>query len=255
MKPLKKIKFSVISLFPESLDSYLKTSILNRAAKNRLIEIKFFNIRDFLKDKKERVDERPYGGGAGMAFKPEPIFRAVSRAKGRGSNKKTRIILFSTRGGVFSSKTACRLASYNHLILICGRYEGVDERVARYLADEEVSIGDFILAGGELPALVLIEAIGRQIPGVLGKKESLEEVKGSYPVYTRPEIFVAKNGKKLKVPAVLLSGNHRKISAWRKDGVGGEEFCPVRAEVRRQAGELRRLSFKTSKSKTIFTPF
>lgn len=213
----KKIKFSVISLFPESLDSYLKVSILNRAAKKNLIEINFFNIRDFLKNKKERADEKPYGGGAGMVLAPGPIFRAVEKAKGKWRGKKTKIILFSTRGKIFNSKTALRLASYNHIILICGRYEGADERIADYLADEEISIGDFILSGGEIPALALIEAVSRQIPGVLGKEESLEEVKGSYPTYTRPEVFIVKGGKKLKVPSVLLSGDHGKIFAWRRD--------------------------------------
>jgi len=125
------------------------------------------------------------------------------------------VIVFSTRGKLFDQKTAQRLAKYNQLIFICGRYEGVDERVAKNIADEEISIGDFVLSGGEIPAMIVVDAASRFVPGVLGKKESLETIKGSYPVYTRPEVFAIKN-KKLRVPKVLLSGDHQKIDKWRK---------------------------------------
>jgi len=220
-------KFYVITIFPEAFDSYLKTSILGRAQRKRIIKINLVNLRDFAFDKHKTVDDRVYGGGPGMVLKIEPIFKAVSsilkvsHTKFPISKKErklkfpdTRIILLSSRGKKFNQKLAREFSKFKNLILICGRYEGVDERVAKYIADEEISIGDYILSGGELPALVLIEAISRHLKGVLGKKESLEEIKGSYPVYTRPEIFVV-GGKKLKVPQVLVSGNHQKIKEWR----------------------------------------
>lgn len=220
--------FNVITIFPEALRPYLKTSILGRAQKKKLIKINFLNLRDFAIGKHKKVDDSPFGGGPGMVLKIEPIYKAVSSIKHQASKKsKTRIILFSTRGKKFTNLDAKRLSKYKNLILICGRYEGVDERVADYIADEEISIGEYILAGGELPAMVLIEAISRQIKGVLGKNESLEEVKGSYPVYTKPEVFKATSNKRQetrnkrkaiwKVPKVLLSGNHKKIDEWRKN--------------------------------------
>ena len=181
------------------------------------------NLRDFSADKKHRkVDDRPFGGGPGMVIQIQPIYKAVEFVKKKvtsrlGSKNKNRVILFSTRGKKFDAKMAKRLAKYDQLILICGRYEGVDERVAQYVADEEISIGDFVLSGGELAAAIVVDAVSRQIPGVLGKYESLEEIKGSYPVYTRPEIFVPKKGgKKWIVPKVLLSGHQKKIEEWRK---------------------------------------
>lgn len=214
----KTIAFSIISIFPEAFSSYLETSILGNARKKKLVNIKMVNPRAFTKDKHKTVDDKPYGGGPGMVMKIEPIYRAVqaarSRVKCQMSNVRT--ILFSTRGKLFTQKDARRLAAYDHLILICGRYEGVDERVAKHIADEEISIGDYILSGGELPAMVVAEAISRHIPGVLGKGESLEEIKGSYPVYTRPETLKSKKGKTWKVPSVLVSGDHKKIEEWRK---------------------------------------
>lgn len=204
--------FNVITIFPKIFNSYLKESLLAKAQKKGLLKINFVNLRDFTKDKHKTVDDKPYGGGPGMVLKIQPIFNAVEFAKRKAhSAKRRKVILFSTRGKKFDSKTARRLALCDQLILICGRYEGIDERVAKYIADEEISIGDYVLSGGELPAMILIEAVSRHIPGVLGKKESLEEIKGSYPVYTRPEIFI-----KWKVPKVLLSGNHKKIEGWRK---------------------------------------
>lgn len=150
-----------------------------------------------------------------MVMKVQPIFDAVRAT--RSKTKKSRVILFSTRGKVLDAPMAKRLSKYDQIILICGRYEGVDERVAEHIADEEVSLGDFVLSGGELPALVLIEAVSRFIPGFLGKFESLEDVKGSYPSYTRPENFVPPRAKKAwVVPKVLVEGNHAKIEAWRR---------------------------------------
>lgn len=205
------MKFDLITIFPRIFDSYFNESILKRAQKKKLIKIAVHNLRDFTDDKHKKVDDSPYGGGPGMVIKIEPVYKAVEFAKRKAkSAKRKRVILFSTRGKKFDSKIAQRLSKYDQLILICGRYEGVDERVAEHIADEEISMGDYVLAGGELPAMILVEAVSRQIPGVLGKYESLEEVKGSYPVYTKPEAF-----KGWKAPKVLLSGDHKKIAAWR----------------------------------------
>lgn len=206
------LNIHVITIFPEAFESYLKASILGKAQKKKLLKINFINLRDFTGDKHKQVDDSPYGGGPGMVLKFEPIHKAVKSIKA-----KSEIILFSARGKKLDSKTARRLSKNKNLILICGRYEGVDERVAQGIADETISIGNYILSGGELPALVLIEALSRHIPGVLGKKESLEEIKGSYPVFTRPEVVTAKGGRKLRVPKSLLSGDHEKIKEWRRE--------------------------------------
>lgn len=213
------MRYDIITIFPKILDSYFNESILKRAEESRLIKIVAHNLRDFSKDKRHnKVDASPFGGGPGMVIQIQPIYDAVEFAKrqARSANRK-RVILFSTRGKKFDSKIARRLSKYNQLIFICGRYEGVDERVAEHIADEEISLGDYVLSGGELPAAIVIEAVSRFIPGVLGKYESLEEVKGSYPVYTRPEVFVpSKTKKKWVVPKVLLSGDHKKINEWRR---------------------------------------
>ena len=220
-KERKNIRFDIITIFPDIFDSYLNESLIRRAQKNKLIDVRVHDLRDFSFDKRQRVDDRPFGGGPGMAIKIEPIQRAVSSIKYQVSRKKvklkTRTILFSIRGKKFDSKVAQRLVKYDRLILICGRYEGVDERVADYVADEEISMGDYVLSGGELPALILTEAVSRFLPGFLGKFESLEEIKGSYPVYTQPSVFTpSKSKKKWEVPKILLSGDHKKIEEWRK---------------------------------------
>jgi tRNA (guanine37-N1)-methyltransferase len=215
-------RFHVITIFPEIIDSYTSESLFKRAQEKKIISVKAHNLRDFSRDRHQKVDDRPFGGGPGMVFKIQPIFDAVEFLKGTGNRargtgkKKTRTILFSTRGKKLDARMAKRLAKYNNLIFICGRYEGVDERVAQYIADEEISIGDFVLSGGELPVLVTMEAVSRFVPGFLGKEESLEEINGSFVTYTRPEIFVPKKGKKWPVPKVLLSGNHKKIEEWRR---------------------------------------
>ncbi len=205
--------FHILTIFPKIFDSYFSESILKRAQEKKLIKIKAHNLRDFTTDKHKTVDDSPYGGGPGMVLKIEPVYKAVQSLSSKLKNQKSklRIILFSTRGKKFDQKTAQRLAKYKNLILICGRYEGVDERVAKYIADEEISVGDFVLSGGELAAMILVEAVSRFIPGVLGKKESLETIKGSYPTFTRPESFQG-----WKVPKVLLSGDHKKIDNWRR---------------------------------------
>jgi len=213
------MRFHVLSLFPGMFKSYLGESLFKRAEAEKLFSVRLYNIRDFTDDKHNKVDDRPFGGGPGMVMKVQPVYAAVKKAIGNRAKlgaKKSRVILFSTRGKKLDAQAAKRLSKYDNLVLICGRYEGVDERVAEHIADEEISIGDYVLSGGELPALVLMEAVARQIPGFLGKEESLEEVNGSFKTYTRPEIFSPQKGKKWKVPPVLLSGDHKKIEEWRE---------------------------------------
>ncbi|MCL4406153.1 MAG: tRNA (guanosine(37)-N1)-methyltransferase TrmD [Patescibacteria group bacterium] len=210
--------FDVLTIFPEAFGSYLGESILKRAVQKKIIRIKLWDLRFFSRDRHKKVDDRPYGGGPGMVLAIDPINRGVKRIlAGSRSRKKSRVILFSPSGRKLDEAMVKRLSRYERLVLICGRYEGVDERVAERVADEEISIGDYVLSGGELPAMVLIEAVARFVPGVLGKYESLEAVKGSYPVYTRPEAFVpGKKQKVWKVPQVLLQGDHRAIADWRR---------------------------------------
>lgn len=206
--------FHIITAFPDAFKSYFNISIIKKAIKKNLIKINIVDLRKFANDKHKTIDDKPYGGGPGMVLKFEPIYRAIKSLKLKKGFHKSRIILFSTKGKIFNNLKARCLSKYNDIVLICGHYEGVDERV-KYIIDEEISIGQYILSGGEVPAMVLVDAISRQIPGVLGKLESLEEIKGSYPVYTRPEKI--KIGQKiLKVPRVLLSGDHKKIEEWRK---------------------------------------
>lgn len=212
--------FHYITLFPNLIEPYFAEALLHRAEKAKLIKKHTIQLRDFADDERGTVDGVPYGGGPGMVLKPEPIYKAVTALKKKIKGKKMRVILFSTRGKKFTNEDAKRLSKYEHVIFICGRYEGVDERVAEHVADEEISLGDFVLAGGELPALLVTEAVTRQIPGTLGKHESLEEIKGSYPTYTRPPVF-----RKWKVPEVLQEGNHKKIEEWReKEGKRGKNF-------------------------------
>ena len=216
------MRFHIITIFPEMFDSYLKESILGRAIKDKKISIKFYNPMDFCKPK-ERVDGRPYGGGPGMVLRPELFLKTFSKIKIKNKNR-TKIILFSTSGKKFTTAYAKTSAKkYSDIIMISGRYEGIDARVQKILKAEEISIGDYVLTGGELPAMVLIDSISRQVPGVLGKYESLEEERvSSSEVYTRPEILKyippgrGKKPKTYKVPKVLLSGNHKKIEEWKK---------------------------------------
>jgi len=213
------MKFDIITIFPESLKGYFNSSILGRAKKDKKIEINLHNLRDFAEDKHKKMDDKSFGGGPGMVMKAEPIVGAVSSIiKLTTKNKKLKIILFSPTGKQFTQKMAKDWAKkYDNLIMICGRYEGVDARVKKALNAEEISIGPYILTGGELPAAVVADAVARHIPNVLGKEESLEEERGmsGFPVYTKPEVFELK-GKKFKVPKVLLSGHHEKIKNWRE---------------------------------------
>jgi tRNA (guanine37-N1)-methyltransferase len=221
------MRFHLLTIFPEIFDSYLDASLFKRARQKKYIGVTIYNLRDFTDDPHQKVDDRPFGGGPGMVLKLQPIWKALRTIKRRiaslrsARRKKVRTILFSPRGEKLTAASARRLARYDHLILICGRYEGVDERVAQHLADEEISIGDYVLSGGELPALVLMEAVSRHVPGFLGKEESLEEINGSFPTYTRPEVFTpppashTTRAKGWRVPPVLLSGDHKKIKEWR----------------------------------------
>lgn len=209
------LTFHVVTLFPEALDSYLDASIIGRAISEKKIVVKFYNPRDFTKKKFDRVDRRPYGGGPGMVLEPEAVLKAVGKAVGK---KKAEIYFFDRSGEQFSNTTARTLVKkkVKDIVLICGHYEGIDARVQKILKAKKMSVGPFTLTGGELPALLVIDAVARQIPGVLGKFESVEEERvSSSEVYTRPEIFVWK-GKKYKVPKVLLSGNHAEIDKWKR---------------------------------------
>jgi tRNA (guanine37-N1)-methyltransferase len=214
--------FHIITIFPKIFGSYFSESILARARENKLVKIKIHNLRDYTTDKHKTVDDTPYGGGAGMVLKIEPIWRCVQFLKSKVKSqklkiRKIRIILFSAKGKRYTQADAKRLAKYENIILICGRYEGVDERVVKYLADEEISIGDFVLTGGEIPAMAIVDSIARLVPGVLGNKESAKNESFSragyleYPQYTKPAEF-----RGWKVPEVLLSGDHKKIENWRK---------------------------------------
>ncbi len=212
------MKFDVITIFLHMFDSYLNESMLKRAQTKKLIAVNVHDLRKWSQDRHHKVDDSPYGGGPGMVMKVEPFARALRELKIKTQNakrkSKVRIILTSAKGKQFTAKDAARLAKYKRLVILCGRYEGVDERVAKYLADEEVSIGPYVLTGGELAAMVIVDAVSRHIPGVLGHQESLEELRGGAgtPQYTRPPIF-----QKWKVPKELLSGHHKKIKEWRRE--------------------------------------
>lgn len=220
---MDKIKFDIITIFPEFFDCFLKESLIKKARAKSLIEINIHNLRDWASDKHKSVDDKPFGGGRGMVMRLEPIYKAVKDIKKKGqSKKKTAVILFSPRGKRFTQKMATEFSSFKQIIMICGRYEGIDERAAKYIADINLSLGSFVLMGGEIPAMAVVEAVSRLLPGVIGKsgevKERITEKGGfaEYPQYTRPEEFLPKKGEKWPVPKVLLSGNHKKIEQWRK---------------------------------------
>ena len=204
------MKFDVLTLFPEMFKS-LDESIIGRAREKGLIEINLINIRDFSKDKHKKVDDTPYGGGAGMALKPDVVYDAYSSLE----VKNARVIYLSPQGNVLNQEKVKELSKENHLILLCGHYEGIDQRVLDEIVDEEISIGDYVLTGGELPAMVLIDSVSRYVEGVLNgestKEESFSNKLLEYPQYTRPEEFRGK-----KVPEVLISGHHENIKKWRE---------------------------------------
>ncbi len=208
------MRFTVITIFPQLIEDYFKEGILSRALKKKQIQLKTITPRKFVKDRHQTVDDMPYGGGAGLVMKIEPLVRAIKFVT--KIKRKRRIILLDPRGKRFTQKEVKRLSSYEELVFICGRYEGVDERI-RYSIDEKLSIGDFVLMGGELGALTVVEAVARLLPNVLhhpdsAKYESFSEGNNlEHPQYTRPEVFEGH-----KVPPVLLSGDHKKVEQWRK---------------------------------------
>ncbi len=223
--------FHVITLFPEVCEAYTSASILGRAqkvekgkgakVKGKQIDVSYYNPRDYSTDKHHKVDERPYGGGPGMVMIPEPVLKAWEKAVGKKTaflkKGKVKTLIMSPRGTLFTQALAKQYAEqYDHLVLISGRYEGIDSRVKEILGAEEVSVGGYVLTGGELPAITIIDAVSRNVPGVLGTFESLEDERvSSGEMYTRPEVFTYKK-KKYAVPEVLLGGNHAEIEAWRK---------------------------------------
>lgn len=207
------MRIDVVTIFPSMFTGPMDESIIRRARDVGLLELRIINLRDFTHDKHRTVDDRPFGGGPGMVMKPEPIFEAVENIE--GENKY--IILLSASGRLFNQQIAAELATKEHLVLICGGYEGVDERVAEHLADDEISIGDYVLTSGVLPAMVIIDAVTRLLPGALGDNESTKEESFTtglleYPQYTRPAEF-----RGWRVPEVLLSGHHAEIAKWRKE--------------------------------------
>jgi len=208
------LHFHIITLFPESIEPYLKASIIGRAVAAKKIKISYYDPKKFTRDKYGRVDRRPYGGGPGMVLEPDGVLRAAQKAI--GNKKGVEKIFFATDGAVFDEAMAKKLSKKKGVLFICGHYEGVDARVQKILKAKKVSVGPYVLTGGELPAATLIDAISRFVLGVLGKAESLEASRVSSPeVYTRPDVLVWK-GKKYKVPEVLKSGNHAKIEEWKK---------------------------------------
>ncbi len=234
------MRFDIITIFPKIFDSYFNESILGRAQKNKLIQIKTHNLRDYTLDKHKTVDNPPYGGGAGMVLMAEPILKAVSKITAGKVSKKRKIVVFSAKGKQFNQRMAYDWSKkLDQIIFICGRYEGIDERVVKILkadlsaAVEEISVGPYVLTDGEVPAMAVISAVSRLVPGVIRLESLAEEshwsqlIKGEkgdgkgknegleYPHYTRPEVIEYK-GKKYKVPPVLLSGDHKKIEDWRK---------------------------------------
>lgn len=223
------LPFEILTIFPGMIDAYANESILGRAQKAKLIQVNAHDLRAYTTDKHHKVDDTPYGGGPGMIMKVEPFDRALRKIKKSG---KTCVILTAAFGKPFTQADAKRFSTYDQLIFLCGRYEGIDARVEEHLADEVFSIGNYVLTGGELPALVMTDAIARNIPGVLGAEASLEQESHTedgyleYPQYTKPEVYTPKQNvlkkilapeKKWEVPNVLLSGNHKNISAWREE--------------------------------------
>ena len=217
------MKFHLLTIFPDIFDSYLNESILKRASDKKLVKFKTHNLRDWTTDNHKSVDDAPYGGGAGMLMKIEPLYKAITAIKKLDKKvkpSKRKIILMSAGGKKWNQALAKKYSKLDEIIFICGRYEGVDARISNFI-DEEISVGDYVLTGGELPALTIIDSITRLIPGVLGNKESIieeshsEEGINEYPQYTRPEVFKV-GTKKYVVPKILLGGDHKKIKEWRE---------------------------------------
>lgn len=217
------LNFHIISLFPEAFDSYIDKSIIARAIENKYIKVNFYNPKDFVKANKNgisKVDDRPYGGGPGMVIRADPIVKSIEKIFSKKTiiKNKTLIVFLSPSGEQFDTQLATKFSKkYTDIIIVCGRYEGIDTRVKKVFKMTDISVGPWVTTGGELPALIMIDVISRQIEGVLGKFESREEARiSSSVVYTRPEVLIYKD-KKYKVPKVLLSGNHKEIDIWRSN--------------------------------------
>jgi tRNA (guanine37-N1)-methyltransferase len=211
------MRVDILSLFPQMFDGPFSQSIIKRAADRGLISIFIHNIRNFTHDKHHTVDDYPYGGGSGMVLKPEPLFEAVESIKKEINDDSAPVILLTPQGRLFCHKLAQELSTQPNLIIICGHYEGVDERVREHLATDEVSIGEYVLSGGELAAMVVVDAVDRLLPGVLGSEEATRDDSYAndlleYPQYTRPPVY-----RGWEVPAVLLSGNHQEVARWRRE--------------------------------------
>lgn len=208
------MKIDLISIFPGMLEGPFRESMIKRAIDRGLVEINLIDLRDYTCDRHRQVDDAPYGGGCGMILKPEPLFAAVESLKA-SSNTNARVILMTPQGQIFNQQKARELSGENHLIMICGRYEGIDERVRLALVDEEISLGDYVLTGGELAAAIIVDATVRLLPGFLSEEASFDESFScsllEYPHYTRPQNF-----RGMEVPSVLLSGNHAGIENWRR---------------------------------------
>lgn len=207
------MKFDILTLFPEMFEP-LKTSVIGKAVQKEQIAINLVNIRDFSKDKHKKVDDTPYGGGAGMVMKPDVVYSAYQSVEKQ--SQKAKVIYMSPQGKTLNQKMVEDLSKESHLVILCGHYEGIDQRVLDKIVDEEISIGDYVLTGGEIPAMVLIDSVSRYVEGVL-KQDSIQEESFSnglleYPQYTRPEVFEGET-----VPEILLSGHHEKIERWRKE--------------------------------------
>jgi tRNA (guanine37-N1)-methyltransferase len=216
----KTIAITIVTLFPEFIEQYASFGIVARAIKNKIVKFSAVQLRSFGIDKRGTVDDRPYGGGLGMVLRPDVVIKAITKVRTKFKNKKTHVVLLTPQGKRFTQGLARKLATYDHLVFVSGRYEGFDERVRKFV-DEELSVGDYVLMGGELPSLVMSEAVLRLIPGVLGKddsadRESFTESMLEYPQYTKPEVLEV-NGKKLRVPKVLLTGHHANVNAWRTE--------------------------------------
>lgn len=216
------MQFDILTLFPNLIEPYLSDSILKRAIEQKLIDVNLYNWREFAEDKHSQVDDKPYGGGAGMLLKVEPIYKQLKAIDAIKRNDKTRIIMMSPDGKQLTQEKAKELSTYDRLVILSGRYEGFDKRVEDYI-DEKISIGPYVLAGGELPSLILTEAVARNVPQVLGHEDATKDETFShgedykeYPQYTRPEVFIDEEGKEKQVPEVLLSGDHKKIEQWKK---------------------------------------
>jgi tRNA (guanine37-N1)-methyltransferase len=209
--------FHVVTLFPGAFDSYLGESILKRAIEDKKIKVAFYNPRDFSADKWARVDQKPYGGGPGMVIQALPVAKAIEKAKKACGKAATKIVFFSPAGKQFDTEYAKKsVKKYKNFIFVCGRYEGIDARVKKLFKMEDISVGPYVLTGGELPAMIMMDSISRQVEGVLGNFDSREEERASSPdVYTRPEVMEYK-GKNYRVPKILLSGHHKKIDEWRQ---------------------------------------